>query len=142
MSEKLKMIMRTLWTTLVCNSTFLCIQFPTGTAPTSFEGTYGRIIYRVRAFIDTPRFSKDYNIEKPFYLLSLLNLNELTDIWVRHHYMCVQFGWSLFRFTHSSDGLRRSNHTLKHGVLFIYIKANGKTASLSICPSRPSGCYL
>uniref|UniRef100_A0A3Q3WSC4 Arrestin C-terminal-like domain-containing protein n=1 Tax=Mola mola TaxID=94237 RepID=A0A3Q3WSC4_MOLML len=52
-----------------------------GTAPTSFEGSYGRIIYRVRAFIDTPRFSKDYNIEKAFYLLSLLNLNELPDIW-------------------------------------------------------------
>nr|XP_046241608.1 arrestin domain-containing protein 1a [Scatophagus argus] len=50
-------------------------------APTSFEGNYGRIIYRVRAFIDTPRFAKDYNTEKAFYLLSLLNLNELQDIW-------------------------------------------------------------
>ncbi|XP_041854855.1 arrestin domain-containing protein 1a [Melanotaenia boesemani] len=51
------------------------------TAPTSFEGSYGRIVYRVRAFIDTPRFSKDYSTEKPFYLLRLLNLNELPDIW-------------------------------------------------------------
>uniref|UniRef100_A0A671YTW4 Arrestin domain containing 1a n=1 Tax=Sparus aurata TaxID=8175 RepID=A0A671YTW4_SPAAU len=51
------------------------------TAPTSFEGNYGRIVYRVRAFIDTPRFAKDYNTEKAFYLLSLLNLNELPDIW-------------------------------------------------------------
>ncbi|CAJ1068691.1 arrestin domain-containing protein 1a [Xyrichtys novacula] len=51
------------------------------TAPTSFEGNYGRIIYRVRAFIDTPRFSKDYNAEKPFYMLRLLNLNEVPDIW-------------------------------------------------------------
>ncbi|XP_040898834.1 arrestin domain-containing protein 1a [Toxotes jaculatrix] len=50
-------------------------------APTSFEGNYGRIIYRVRAFIDTPRFAKDYNTEKPFYLLSPLNLNEVPDIW-------------------------------------------------------------
>ncbi|XP_051278302.1 arrestin domain-containing protein 1a [Dicentrarchus labrax] len=50
-------------------------------APTSFEGNYGRIIYRVRAFIDTPRFSKDYNTEKAFYLLRLLNLNEVPDIW-------------------------------------------------------------
>ncbi|XP_029017966.1 arrestin domain-containing protein 1a isoform X2 [Betta splendens] len=50
-------------------------------APTSFEGNYGRIIYRVRAFIDTPRFSKDYSTEKYFYLLSLLNLNEVPDIW-------------------------------------------------------------
>ncbi|XP_037536579.1 arrestin domain-containing protein 1, partial [Nematolebias whitei] len=52
------------------------------TAPTSFEGNYGRIIYRVRAFIDTPRFTKDYNTEKSFYLLSLLNLNEVPDIWM------------------------------------------------------------
>ncbi|XP_054467243.1 arrestin domain-containing protein 1a [Anoplopoma fimbria] len=50
-------------------------------APTSFEGNYGRIVYRVRAFIDTPRFAKDYNTEKAFYLLSLLNLNEVADIW-------------------------------------------------------------
>ncbi|MEQ2203452.1 hypothetical protein XENOCAPTIV_030282, partial [Xenoophorus captivus] len=35
----------------------------------------------VRAFIDTPRFAKDYSTEKPFYLLRLLNLNELPDIW-------------------------------------------------------------
>ncbi|XP_034548481.1 arrestin domain-containing protein 1a [Notolabrus celidotus] len=51
------------------------------TAPTSFEGNYGRTIYRVRSFIDTPRFSKDYNVEKPFYMLRLLNLNEVPDIW-------------------------------------------------------------
>ncbi|XP_049434762.1 arrestin domain-containing protein 1a isoform X1 [Epinephelus fuscoguttatus] len=51
------------------------------TAPTSFEGSYGRIVYRVRAFIDTPRFAKDYNTEKAFYLLRLLNLNEVPDVW-------------------------------------------------------------
>ncbi|KAM6930450.1 arrestin domain-containing protein 1-like [Xenentodon cancila] len=50
-------------------------------APTSFEGSYGKIIYRVRAFIDTPRFSKDHSTEKPFYLLRLLNLNEIPEIW-------------------------------------------------------------
>ncbi|XP_062240857.1 arrestin domain-containing protein 1a isoform X1 [Platichthys flesus] len=50
-------------------------------APTSFEGNYGKIIYRVRAFIETPRFAKDYNAEKAFYLLRLLNLNEVPDIW-------------------------------------------------------------
>ncbi|KAM7416843.1 hypothetical protein PAMA_018762 [Pampus argenteus] len=50
-------------------------------APTSFEGNYGKIVYRVRAFIDTPRFAKDYNTEKAFFLLSLLNLNEVPDIW-------------------------------------------------------------
>ena len=52
-------------------------------APTSFEGNYGKIIYRVRAFIDTPRFAKDYKTEKPFYLLSLFNLNKVPDIQVR-----------------------------------------------------------
>nr|XP_057926507.1 arrestin domain-containing protein 1a [Doryrhamphus excisus] len=52
-----------------------------GTAPTSFEGNYGRIGYRVRAFIDTPRFTKDYSTEKAFYLLDPLNLNKIPDIW-------------------------------------------------------------
>ncbi|KAG8011662.1 Arrestin domain-containing protein 1 [Nibea albiflora] len=51
------------------------------TAPTSYEGNYGKIIYRMRVFIDTPRFAKDYNTEKAFYLLRPLNLNELPDIW-------------------------------------------------------------
>ncbi|XP_042364634.1 arrestin domain-containing protein 1b [Plectropomus leopardus] len=48
--------------------------------PTSFEGPFGKIIYRVRAAIDTPRFSKDYKAQRPFYLLNLLNLNEVPDI--------------------------------------------------------------
>lgn len=66
------------------NLTILLCLSPTATAPTSFEGSYGKIIYRVRAFIETPKFSKDYSEEKPFYLLSILNLNELPDIWVSH----------------------------------------------------------
>ncbi|XP_070845500.1 arrestin domain-containing protein 1b [Chaetodon trifascialis] len=49
-------------------------------APTSYEGPFGKIIYRVRAAIDTPRFSKDYKAQRPFYLLNLLNLNEVPDI--------------------------------------------------------------
>ncbi|KAM6975223.1 arrestin domain-containing protein 1b [Tautogolabrus adspersus] len=49
-------------------------------APTSFEGPFGKIVYRVRAAIDTPRFSKDYKAQRPFYLLNLLNLNEVPDI--------------------------------------------------------------
>ncbi|XP_061603586.1 arrestin domain-containing protein 1b [Phyllopteryx taeniolatus] len=49
-------------------------------APSSFEGPFGKIIYRVKAAIDTPRFAKDYNAQRPFYLLNLLNLNELPDI--------------------------------------------------------------
>lgn len=52
-------------------------------APTSFEGPFGKINYRVKAVIDTPRFSKDYKAQRPFYLLNLLNLNEVSDIEVR-----------------------------------------------------------
>uniref|UniRef100_A0A8C9YXU0 Arrestin domain containing 1 n=1 Tax=Sander lucioperca TaxID=283035 RepID=A0A8C9YXU0_SANLU len=50
------------------------------TPPTSFEGPFGKISYRVRVAIDTPRFSKDYKAQRPFYLLNLLNLNEVPDI--------------------------------------------------------------
>ncbi|KAF6716805.1 Arrestin domain-containing protein 1 [Oryzias melastigma] len=68
------------------------------TAPTSFEGTYGRIIYRVRAFIETPRFSKDYTAEKPFYLLSLLNLNEIPDVWgINSSEVTQQFSYMLMK---------------------------------------------
>ncbi|XP_005171840.2 arrestin domain-containing protein 1a isoform X2 [Danio rerio] len=49
-------------------------------APTSFVGPYGQIMYRVRAFIDTPRFAKDYKIEKPFSMTNTLNLNEVPGI--------------------------------------------------------------
>ncbi|TNN41863.1 Arrestin domain-containing protein 1 [Liparis tanakae] len=48
--------------------------------PTSFEGPFGKIVYRVRAAIDTPRFSKDHKALRPFYLLNLLNLNEVPAI--------------------------------------------------------------
>lgn len=51
-------------------------------APTSYEGPYGKITYKIRAFIDTPRFSKDYRTEKPFYMLNNINLNEVPDIYV------------------------------------------------------------
>ncbi|XP_007894429.1 arrestin domain-containing protein 1b [Callorhinchus milii] len=50
------------------------------TAPTSFEGPFGKISYRIRATVETPRFSKDYKAEKVFYILNLLNLNEINDI--------------------------------------------------------------
>ncbi|XP_046901507.1 arrestin domain-containing protein 1b isoform X2 [Hypomesus transpacificus] len=49
-------------------------------APTSFEGPFGKIMYRVRAAIDTPRFSKDYKAQRAFYLLNMLNLNLVPDI--------------------------------------------------------------
>ena len=51
-------------------------------APTSFEGPFGKIVYRIRAVIDTPRFSKDYKTQRPFYLLNMLNLNEVPEIQV------------------------------------------------------------
>ncbi|KAA0717052.1 Arrestin domain-containing protein 1 [Triplophysa tibetana] len=50
------------------------------TAPTSFEGHYGSIMFRVRAFIDTPRFAKDYKVEKPFSMSNNINLNEVPQI--------------------------------------------------------------
>uniref|UniRef100_F6V5D8 Arrestin domain containing 1 n=1 Tax=Ornithorhynchus anatinus TaxID=9258 RepID=F6V5D8_ORNAN len=53
------------------------------TAPTSFEGPFGKVIHQVRAVIDTPRFSKDYKCNKVFYILCPLNLNDIPDIEVR-----------------------------------------------------------
>lgn len=58
----------------------LPLSLPAAAAPTSFEGPFGKIIYRVRAVIDTPRFSKDHKALKPFYLLNLLDLNDVPDI--------------------------------------------------------------
>ncbi|XP_017280963.1 arrestin domain-containing protein 1b [Kryptolebias marmoratus] len=48
--------------------------------PTSFEGPFGKVISRVRAVIDTPRFSKDYKSQRLFYILNMLNLNEVSGI--------------------------------------------------------------
>ncbi|XP_021519029.1 arrestin domain-containing protein 1 isoform X1 [Meriones unguiculatus] len=50
------------------------------TAPTSFEGPFGKIVHQVRAFIDTPRFSKDHRCSLVFYILSPLNLNSIPEI--------------------------------------------------------------
>ncbi|GAB1286035.1 Arrestin domain-containing protein 1 [Apodemus speciosus] len=50
------------------------------TAPTSFEGPFGKIVHQVRASIDTPRFSKDHKCSFVFYILSPLNLNSIPDI--------------------------------------------------------------
>ncbi|XP_003794974.1 arrestin domain-containing protein 1 isoform X2 [Otolemur garnettii] len=50
------------------------------TAPTSFEGPFGKIVHQVRATIDTPRFSKDHKCSFVFYILSPLNLNSILDI--------------------------------------------------------------
>lgn len=48
--------------------------------PTSFEGSFGKIVYQVRATIDTPRFFKDHQCSSVFYILSPLNLNSIPDI--------------------------------------------------------------
>uniref|UniRef100_A0A8I5TG00 Arrestin domain-containing protein 1 n=1 Tax=Pongo abelii TaxID=9601 RepID=A0A8I5TG00_PONAB len=50
------------------------------TAPTSFEGPFGKIVHQVRATIHTPRFSKDHKCSLVFYILSPLNLNSIPDI--------------------------------------------------------------
>ncbi|ERE70628.1 arrestin domain-containing protein 1 isoform X3 [Cricetulus griseus] len=50
------------------------------TAPTSFEGPFGKIVHQVKASIDTPRFSKDHKCSLVFYILSPLNLNSIPDI--------------------------------------------------------------
>ncbi|XP_036041782.1 arrestin domain-containing protein 1 isoform X2 [Onychomys torridus] len=50
------------------------------TAPTSFEGPFGKIVHQVRASIETPRFSKDHKCSLVFYILSPLNLNSIPDI--------------------------------------------------------------
>lgn len=50
------------------------------TAPTSFEGPFGKIVHQVRATIDTPRFSKDHQCSCVFYILNPLNLNSIPDI--------------------------------------------------------------
>lgn len=62
----------------------ICTILSPVAVPTSFEGPFGKIVYRVKAVIDTPRFSKDYKAQRPFYLLNLLNLNEVPDIEVRN----------------------------------------------------------
>ncbi|XP_053733584.1 arrestin domain-containing protein 1b [Synchiropus splendidus] len=48
--------------------------------PTSFEGPFGKVFYKIKAAIDTPRFSKDYKAHRIFYMLNMLNLNELPNI--------------------------------------------------------------
>lgn len=81
--------------------------------PTSFEGPFGKVSYRVKAVIDTPRFSKDYKAQKPFYLLNLLNLNEVPDIEVRN-------GRSLRANSHGSD-LR--SPFVNPSILFLWLSA-------------------
>lgn len=57
--------------------------FNAASAPTSFEGPFGKVIYQVKAVIETRRLSKDYRSSKLFYILRPLDLNEIPDIEVR-----------------------------------------------------------
>lgn len=57
--------------------------FSPAAVPTSFEGSFGKIVYQVRATIDTPRFFRDHQCSCAFYILSPLNLNSIPDIEVR-----------------------------------------------------------
>lgn len=107
-------------------------------APTSYEGPFGKIIYRVRAAIDTSRFSKDYKAQRPFYLLNLLNLNEVPDIevsvqctnltdWLGSYFIPLQTWMLLFcswsvhlkkerTFNHCSVSPYLINHCLGRGL--------------------------
>lgn len=66
---------------------FLSLLTP-ASAPTSFEGPFGKVLHQVKAVIDTPRFSKDYKCNKIFYVLCPLNLNDIPDIEVRARLQC------------------------------------------------------
>ncbi|XP_053328991.1 arrestin domain-containing protein 1 [Spea bombifrons] len=49
-------------------------------APTSFEGPFGKVTHQIRAVIETRRLSKDYKSNKLFYILRPLDLNEIPEI--------------------------------------------------------------
>lgn len=102
----------------------ICTILSPVAVPTSFEGPFGKIVYRVKAVIDTPRFSKDYKAQRPFYLLNLLNLNEVSNIEVRTWCTLVTslttvttFSISLFFFSRSVQHLVKRHHSLIAGGL-------------------------
>ncbi|XP_063000808.1 arrestin domain-containing protein 1 [Elgaria multicarinata webbii] len=49
-------------------------------APTSFEGPFGKVVHQIKAVIETPRFCKDHKCSKNFYVLCPLNLNDIPEI--------------------------------------------------------------
>ncbi|XP_018420914.1 PREDICTED: arrestin domain-containing protein 1 isoform X2 [Nanorana parkeri] len=49
-------------------------------APTSFEGPFGKVMHQVKGVIETRKLSKDYKTSKLFYILRPLDLNEIPDI--------------------------------------------------------------
>lgn len=95
--------------------------------PTSFEGPFGKILYKIRAFIDTPRFSKDYKTQRPFYLLNVLNLNELPDIEVRlHQHLLISYAPNKIRYYENNiyTHILQYNIALSWHKLFKYIFFN------------------
>lgn len=100
-------------------------------APTSFEGPFGKIIYRVRAVIDTPRFSKDHKAQKPFYLLNLLDLNDVPDIEVSA--LC-QTAFNYLRAEKDRDKRRRARLAFR-SVAEDFVPFHGSTECDSSSPS-------
>lgn len=74
-------------------------------APTSFEGPFGKVLHQVKAVIDTPRFSKDYKCNKIFYVLCPLNLNDIPDIEVRTRRSMAGKYQALVLITHAVWGI-------------------------------------
>ncbi|KAM8934448.1 arrestin domain-containing protein 1 [Pelodytes ibericus] len=81
-------------------------------APTSFEGPFGKIIHQIKAVIETRRLSKDYKSNKLFYILRPLDLNEIPDIeqlscslaTKKFNYLLVKSGQLLLKVTSDLRG--------------------------------------
>lgn len=83
---------------------FFCLCLSIATAPSSYFGVYGRSVFEIRAFIDTPDFSTDYKTGRPVYIFILnpLNLNDVPHIQVRN--LFGDWGYFLLLTTPVSSG--------------------------------------
>ncbi|XP_053137602.1 arrestin domain-containing protein 1 isoform X2 [Hemicordylus capensis] len=66
-------------------------------APTSFEGPFGKVLHQVKAVIETPRFSKDHKCSKVFYVLCPLNLNDIPEIEPNTTSLTKKFSYKLVK---------------------------------------------
>uniref|UniRef100_A0A8C5Q3L5 Arrestin domain containing 1 n=1 Tax=Leptobrachium leishanense TaxID=445787 RepID=A0A8C5Q3L5_9ANUR len=81
-------------------------------APTSFEGPFGKVTHQVKAVIETKKLSKDYKSSKLFYILRPLDLNEIPDIeqpsctaaTKKFNYLLVKSGQLLMKVTSDLRG--------------------------------------
>lgn len=103
--------------------------------PTSFEGPFGKIIYRVRAVIDTPRFSKDHKAQKPFYLLNLLDLNDVPDIEVSAQRPNARQLLIISALAEKSRDKRRRVRLAFRSVAEDFVSFHGRTETYSSSPS-------